>query len=115
MSAPGTFSYVSAPPTVPVSHPKQQYFLPLNEKNLYGVRASGDQAGEVLAYRNADLDSADLTMKISFRCQISVTLTATELREVARLCLNAANDLENFPAAVLALASVAPEIAGAES
>lgn len=92
------FSHVPRPPIVMDSHPDQRYFCPPGKS--IGLGGVGGLAGKgysrIEFYRGAmDHNFAQLTFNFNFGdVRASICLTADELREVARLCLDCAHDIE---------------------
>jgi hypothetical protein len=61
-------------------------------------------SAEVAVFRWADVNTAELSLKVGANrseCTATVMCSATELREIAARLLDAAYDLDAFPAAVL--------------
>ncbi|MDP1886627.1 hypothetical protein [Polaromonas sp.] len=103
MNALTVLEWTPKPPVVTDSHPKQRYFCPQGkERGLTGVigQVEGAPRSEVEFYRYADNNYVRLSVRVSDVAWAGVHLTAADLRDVARLCLDAAHDLETFSTSV---------------
>lgn len=102
MSAGFIFPHVPRPPTALAEYPKQRRFFTLkNEPDWRGVggNVKTKPRGEVEFYRYADDNFARLSVSLNDGAgYVGVHLTAEELRDVARLCLDCAYDLMTAPA-----------------
>lgn len=65
---------------------------------------ASDMCTRLTAYRDGEFDLAEVTISIGIYCRAEITaqLNPAELRELAALLLDAAHDIEAFPAAALA-------------
>lgn len=98
-------NYEPKPARVKVSHPDQRRFLPSEElAQCYSLPcALPDSYGTgVDLYRHAEKDTVRLTLKIGIGLgEVGLPFNAIQLQELARMCLDAAHDLDAYPAAVL--------------
>lgn len=94
------FTHEPRAPHCPASHPDQRYFCDASGVDTYESRWIG---GMVRVYRNAARDVADVDIRATagrVDVQAGASLTPAELRELAHRLLDAAHDLEAFPATV---------------
>lgn len=75
--------------------------FPLSQTNK--PRSHDDGSGRVSVYRDAEYDEAEVTINIGSytRAEVTALLDATNLRQLARALLDAANDIETNPARTL--------------
>jgi hypothetical protein len=106
--AAGTFTHTPRPALIPVAHQEIRRFG-TGEKTLdYQLECSSESAqrmrAEIRTLRDAERDVADLRIKLGnyTNAEITVELTADEMRDVARRLIDAAHDIEAHPAAALA-------------
>ena len=95
--------YAPRPCAVPLAdHPLQRYF-PVQGRNAFGFGVGSSDAALMLSARVMRMGSADVG-ELTIHCQIremTGKFSASELRDIARQCLDCAHDLDGFPAAVL--------------
>lgn len=99
-----SFVYVPRPAQFGKAHPDQRYFFvgPMHVKERC-VYSSLSQSGTYMqVMRFAPADHAQVGMSIRGHGVILIGMTAQELRNLAQQCLDAAQDLDDFPAATLA-------------
>ena len=95
--------YTPRPCAVPSpAHPLQRYF-PVQGRNAFGLGVGSSNAAVMLSARVMRMGSADVG-ELTICCQMGEMtgqFSASELRDIARQCLDCAHDLDGFPAAVL--------------
>lgn len=108
-------AHVVMAPVVPVTHPLQRYFSRRTGNMNPGQSCIGphDEAG---VFRDAESDQVRVSLNCAHysesferisNASVAVYMTAAQLRTFAARLLDAAYDLETYPAAVL-MAGVAP-------
>lgn len=93
------FSHVPVGPEIPRSQPNQRYF-----PSVEGCSLSG-RVAHFQVLRFADQDVASLRIDVLHMSEVRLKLSATELLQVAKICIDAAHDLEANSAESLAAAS----------
>lgn len=91
------------PASVSSSHPNFRQFLvavELSAINPYLLQGTDACDTGVRIYRFADQDTARLIVELPHLGEMRLSFNALRLKELARMCIDAAHDLETFPAAV---------------
>ena len=99
------FTHTPRPPHISGTYSYQRWYWGNGTLASDGVRISlaPHFGNEVELVRYSDCDYAQLSIRLVQHASITATLTADELRAVARMCIDAAHDLDNLPAVQLAL------------
>lgn len=84
------------------SHPDQRYFTEGSTHHGINGQAVYTDVPMVRVYRNALQDEAELTIRLATHFEATAVLTAANLRRLASDLLDAAHDIEQNPAAMLA-------------